>query len=92
VSVYENQRWWAGNGYTSQVKKKKKKMGVWREWKTNIQQLLRSERAGWSNITGLEPLPSKDEMPSPTQYTWADDEWHLDTTGPWIDDALEIGK
>jgi hypothetical protein len=28
VSVYENQRWWAGNGYTSQVKKKKKKMGV----------------------------------------------------------------
>ncbi|KAG2229219.1 hypothetical protein INT48_001887 [Thamnidium elegans] len=71
VSVYENQRWWAGNGYTSQ--------------------LLRSERSGWSNITGLEPLPSKEEMPSPTHYVWADDDqWHLDTTGPWADDALEI--
>ncbi|KAI9248459.1 hypothetical protein EDC94DRAFT_349360 [Helicostylum pulchrum] len=72
VSLYENQRWWAGNGYTSQ--------------------LLRSERSGWSNITGLEPLPSKEEMPSPTHYVWADDDqWHLDTTGPWADDALEIG-
>ncbi|KAI7891014.1 uncharacterized protein EV154DRAFT_233627 [Mucor mucedo] len=71
VSLYENQRWWAGTGYTSQ--------------------LLRSERSAWSNITGLEPLPSKEEMPSPTNYTWQeDDEWHLDTTGPWADDALEI--
>ncbi|KAI8643411.1 hypothetical protein BD408DRAFT_414868 [Parasitella parasitica] len=72
VSVYENQRWWAGTGYTSQ--------------------LLRSERSAWSNITGLEPLPSKEEMPSPALYTWADDDtdWHLDTTGPWTDDVLEI--
>lgn len=32
-------------------------------------------------------------MPSPKHYTWADDDqWHLDTTGPWADDALEIGK
>lgn len=32
-------------------------------------------------------------MPSPTHYTWAsDDDWHLDTTGPWVDDALEIGN
>lgn len=72
VSVYENQRWWAGTGYTSQ--------------------LLRSERSAWSNITGMEPLPSKEDMPSPAHYSWADDdtEWHLDTTGPWTDDALEI--
>ncbi|CAO3654567.1 unnamed protein product [Mucor hiemalis] len=71
ISIYENQRWWAGSGYTSQ--------------------LLRSERSGWSNITGLEPLPPKDDMPSPMHYTWADDDdWHLDTTGPWVDDALEI--
>lgn len=70
VSVYENQRWWAGSGYTSQ--------------------LLRSERSGWSNITGQEPLPPKEEIPSPNQYTWADDDWKLDTTGPWADDALEI--
>lgn len=55
---------------------------------------MRSERSAWSNITGLEPLPSKEEMPSPAHYAWADDdpEWHLDTTGPWTDDALEIGK
>lgn len=31
-------------------------------------------------------------MPSPTHYTWQEDEWHLDTTGPWVDDALEIGN
>lgn len=32
-------------------------------------------------------------MPSPMHYTWADDDdWHLDTTGPWVDDALEIGN
>jgi hypothetical protein len=32
-------------------------------------------------------------MPPPAHYTWADDdtEWHLDTTGPWTDDALDIG-
>lgn len=56
--------------------------------------MLRSERSAWSNITGMEPLPSKEDMPSPAHYSWADDdtEWHLDTTGPWTDDALEIGK
>lgn len=54
---------------------------------------MRSERTAWSNITGLEPLPSKYDMPPPAYYTWADDdaEWYLDTTGPWTDDALEIG-
>ncbi|RCI03840.1 peroxisome- protein [Rhizopus stolonifer] len=71
ISVYENQRWWAGIGYTSQ--------------------LLKSERASWSNITGLEPLPSKEDMPSPAHYVWAEEsEWQLDTTGPWTDDALDI--
>ncbi|KAI8976905.1 hypothetical protein BDB01DRAFT_764259 [Pilobolus umbonatus] len=72
VSVYENQRWWAGHGFTSQ--------------------LLRSERSGWSNITGLEPLPSYEDMPCPVHYKWADNEWHLDRTGPWIDDVLGIGN
>ncbi|CAO3668423.1 unnamed protein product [Rhizopus microsporus] len=70
VSVYENQRWWAGTGYTSQM--------------------LRSERAAWSNITGLEPLPPKEDIPPPAHYTWTKDDWCLDTTGPWIDDVLGI--
>ncbi|KAI8991738.1 hypothetical protein BDF20DRAFT_846156 [Mycotypha africana] len=72
VSLYENQRWWAGVGYTSQ--------------------LLRLERSAWSNITGTEPLPTKEDMPPPTNYEWDhnDNGWQLDTTGPWIDEALEI--
>ncbi|KAI9281197.1 hypothetical protein BY458DRAFT_499870 [Sporodiniella umbellata] len=71
VSVYENQRWWAGVGYTSQM--------------------LRTERASWSNITGLEPVPFKEDIPSPTSYMWIkEEEWALDTTGPWIDDRLGI--
>ncbi|KAI8067834.1 integral peroxisomal membrane peroxin-domain-containing protein [Gongronella butleri] len=72
VSLYENQRWWTGTGYTAQ--------------------LLRNERTPWSNITGTEPLPSKDDMPPPSQYQWADDTWQLDMTGPWVDDRLNMGK
>ncbi|KAI8089000.1 integral peroxisomal membrane peroxin-domain-containing protein [Halteromyces radiatus] len=70
VSLYENQRWWAGTGYTSQ--------------------LLRSERTPWSNITGTEPLPSKENMPPPSHYQWADDDWQLDMTGPWSDEILGL--
>ncbi|KAG1448215.1 hypothetical protein G6F56_009009 [Rhizopus delemar] len=71
VSIYENQRWWAGTGYTSQM--------------------LRSERTSWSNITGLEPVPPKDDIPPPAHYMWIkEDGWYLDTTGPWIDDILDI--
>ncbi|KAG0740521.1 hypothetical protein G6F58_002750 [Rhizopus delemar] len=69
ISVYENQRWWAGIGYTSQM--------------------LRSERTSWSNLTGSEPLPPKDDIPPPAHYVWKD-EWHLDTNGPWIDEVLDI--
>ncbi|KAI9314471.1 hypothetical protein BX666DRAFT_1862360 [Dichotomocladium elegans] len=73
VSVYENQRWWAGSGYTSQ--------------------LLRSERGGWSNLTGSEPLPQKDELPAPPSYQWDENEgWELDLVGPWTDEQLGIGK
>ncbi|KAL0083137.1 hypothetical protein F4703DRAFT_1738186 [Phycomyces blakesleeanus] len=72
VSIYENQRWWAGSGFTSQ--------------------LLRSERPGWSNITGSEPLPPKEDMPPPAHHVWDEEEWHLDLTGPWIDDVLDIGE
>ncbi|KAI8384830.1 uncharacterized protein BYT42DRAFT_592880 [Radiomyces spectabilis] len=72
ISIYENQRWWAGSGYTPQ--------------------LLRSERKSWSNITGTEPFPNKDEMPPPPSYEWADDGWKVDTTGPWADDLLDMGK
>ncbi|KAI7880912.1 hypothetical protein K492DRAFT_71331 [Lichtheimia hyalospora FSU 10163] len=72
VSVYENQRWWAGSGFTSQ--------------------LLRSERVAWSNLTGSEPLPSKDEMPPPASYEWDENSnWELDVTGPWTDEQLGIG-
>ncbi|EIE77538.1 hypothetical protein RO3G_02242 [Rhizopus delemar RA 99-880] len=71
ISVYENQRWWAGIGYTSQM--------------------LRSERTSWSNLTGSEPLPPKDDIPPPAHYVWKD-EWHLDTNGPWVDEVLDIGK
>ncbi|KAI8332856.1 integral peroxisomal membrane peroxin-domain-containing protein, partial [Chlamydoabsidia padenii] len=70
VSLYENQRFWAGTGYTSQ--------------------LLRSERTPWSNITGTEPLPSKDDMPPPSHYQWTDDDWQLDMSGPWTDDILGL--
>ncbi|ORZ18037.1 integral peroxisomal membrane peroxin-domain-containing protein [Absidia repens] len=70
VSMYENQRWWTGTGYTSQ--------------------LLRSERTPWSNITGTEPLPSKENMPPPSHYQWADDDWQLDMTGPWSDGILGL--
>ncbi|KAG1556304.1 hypothetical protein G6F49_006389 [Rhizopus delemar] len=69
ISVYENQRWWAGIGYTSQM--------------------LRSERTSWSNLTGSEPLPPKDDIPPPAHYVWKD-EWHLDTNGPWVDEVLDI--
>ncbi|KAI9251411.1 integral peroxisomal membrane peroxin-domain-containing protein [Phascolomyces articulosus] len=72
ISLYENQRWWAGSGYTSQ--------------------LLRSERAGWSNLTGSEPLPSKEEMPPPASYEWGETGWELDITGPWTDEQLGLGK
>ncbi|ORX59793.1 hypothetical protein DM01DRAFT_1405272 [Hesseltinella vesiculosa] len=70
VSLYENQRWWTGTGYTAQ--------------------LLRNERTPWSNITGTEPLPSKDDMPPPSQYDWAEDTWQLDMSGPWVDDRLGL--
>jgi hypothetical protein len=91
ISVYENQRWWAGSGYTSQVSYFNYSICIKQLILIMKQQLLRSERSNWSNITGQEPLPSKEDMPSPNQYTWADDEWKVDTTGPWADDALEIG-
>lgn len=54
--------------------------------------MLRSERTSWSNITGLEPVPPKDDIPPPAHYMWIkEDGWYLDTTGPWIDDILDIG-
>lgn len=53
--------------------------------------MLRSERTSWSNLTGSEPLPPKNDIPPPAHYVWKD-EWHLDTNGPWIDEVLDIGK
>lgn len=55
-----------------------------------LKKLLRSERSGWSNLTGSEPLPTKEDMPPPPGYEWAEDKWHLDVTGPWTDEHLGI--
>lgn len=55
-------------------------------------QLLRAERKPWTNLTGAEPLVAREDLPPPKGYRWADSEWKLDVTGPWMDSILSIGK
>lgn len=31
-------------------------------------------------------------MPPPIGFRWADKEWHLDESGPWMDSVLGIGE
>ncbi|KAI8391591.1 integral peroxisomal membrane peroxin-domain-containing protein [Radiomyces spectabilis] len=55
-------------------------------------QLLRDERGPWSDMSGRLALSCKEEFAAPEGYQWKEDNWELDTTGPWIDDSLGIGK
>lgn len=50
------------------------------------------ERGLWSNYSGTVELAPKEELPAPKGYHWVEDNWSLDQTGPWMDDALGLGK
>lgn len=54
--------------------------------------MLEGERNPWSDLSGSVQLQPKEDMAAPKGYRWSQDNWHLDTTGPWIDDVLGIGK
>ncbi|KAI9258151.1 integral peroxisomal membrane peroxin-domain-containing protein [Phascolomyces articulosus] len=53
-------------------------------------QLLDNERNAWSDLSGSVQLPPKEDMAAPKGYRWTQDNWKLDTAGPWIDDTLGI--
>ncbi|KAI8140449.1 integral peroxisomal membrane peroxin-domain-containing protein [Fennellomyces sp. T-0311] len=53
-------------------------------------QLLDSERSAWSDLSGSVQLPPKEDMTAPKGYRWTQDNWKLDSAGPWIDDVLGI--
>ncbi|KAI7906154.1 Peroxin/Dysferlin domain-containing protein [Cokeromyces recurvatus] len=57
-----------------------------------IPHTLSSERGLWTDMSGTIELTHKEELPAPKGYHWIEDNWTLDTTGPWIDETLEIGK
>ena len=54
--------------------------------------MLEGERNPWSDLSGSIQLQPKEDMAAPKGYRWSQDNWQLDTTGPWIDDVLGIGK
>lgn len=54
--------------------------------------MLSDERGLWSDITGDVDYSPKEELPAPKGYHWIEDNWTLDTTGPWMDDTLGLGK
>lgn len=54
--------------------------------------MLSDERGLWSDITGDIDYAPKEELPAPKGYHWIQDNWKLDTTGPWMDDTLGLGK
>lgn len=54
--------------------------------------MLSDERGLWSDITGDVEFAPKEELPAPKAYHWIEDNWSLDTTGPWMDDTLGLGK
>jgi hypothetical protein len=43
-------------------------------------------------MSGTVELAPKEELAAPEGYHWIQDNWTLDQTGPWIDDALGLGK
>ena len=51
-----------------------------------------NERNAWSDLSGSVQLSPKEDMTAPKGYRWTQDNWKLDTAGPWIDDTLGIGK
>ncbi|CDS05954.1 hypothetical protein LRAMOSA08482 [Lichtheimia ramosa] len=53
-------------------------------------QMLEGERSPWSDLSGSVQLQPKEDMTAPKGYRWSQDNWQLDTTGPWIDDVLGI--
>ncbi|KAI8971100.1 integral peroxisomal membrane peroxin-domain-containing protein [Pilobolus umbonatus] len=55
-----------------------------------VPHMLPNERGLWSNSSGSSEYPTKEEFPAPEGYYWAEDNWRIDTTGPWIDDTLCI--
>lgn len=54
--------------------------------------MLPHERSIWSDMSGTVELPPKEELAAPEGYHWIEDNWRLDQTGPWIDDALGLGE
>lgn len=59
---------------------------------TTYLQTYKDDERPWSNFWGSTVLPAKEETAAPTGYQWTQDDWQLDTTGPWVDDSLGIGK
>ncbi|KAG2210263.1 hypothetical protein INT47_003248 [Mucor saturninus] len=55
-----------------------------------IPHMLSDERGLWSDITGDVAYAAKEELPAPKGYHWIQDNWTLDTTGPWMDDTLGL--
>jgi hypothetical protein len=54
--------------------------------------MLPHERGIWSDMSGAVELAPKEELAAPKGYHWIEDNWILDQTGPWIDEALGLGK
>lgn len=55
-----------------------------------IPHMLPDERGLWSNFSGSVELAPKEELPAPKGYHWIEDNWSLDKSGPWVDDALGV--
>jgi hypothetical protein len=55
--------------------------------------MLESERSPWSDFNGSVSMPIITEVDAPKGYHWKEtSEWTLDTTGPWTDEDLNIGR
>ncbi|KAJ3145659.1 hypothetical protein HDU86_000851 [Geranomyces michiganensis] len=88
VSLFENQRWWAGMGCSSRKKGARMSLfpvhsdklvhSIGPGW---IPHLLSQERTPWSDAAGTVSYPPPTEYQAPQGWIWADD-WRID--GEWF--------
>ncbi|KAI9487544.1 MAG: integral peroxisomal membrane peroxin-domain-containing protein [Benjaminiella poitrasii] len=55
-----------------------------------IPHTLPNERGLWTDMSGAIEFKHKEELSAPKGYHWVEDNWTLDTTGPWVNEALGI--
>ncbi|KAI7855971.1 integral peroxisomal membrane peroxin-domain-containing protein [Circinella umbellata] len=65
-------------------------ISIYENQRKSNENFIKDEIIPWSNLYGIpQPSPNQ-ERDSPKGYYWKCKDWKIDTTGPWIDDALQI--